>query len=120
MAEISLADLNGDNGQEFLEKCVNNWNSWVELTSTLKEVQERNATLIHERMNFCKQLENSLRDAQEKQDKIERLSMEMSFQRTKLNNKIWNLTKITCALVAALLLIIITAIILGLYLHFNF
>ena len=117
---ISLADLNGDNGTEFLEKCVNNWNSWVELTSTLKEVEEKNAALIHERMNFARQLENSLKDAQEKQEKIERLSMEMSVQRMKLNKKIWNLTKITCALVVALLLIIITAIILGLYLHYNF
>ena len=117
---ISLADLNGDNGTEFLEKCVNNWNSWVELTSTLKEVEEKNAALIHERMNFARQLENSLKDAQEKQEKIERLNMEMSVQRMKLNKKIWNLTKITCALVVALLLIIITAIILGLYLHYNF
>ena len=117
---ISLADLNGDNGTEFLEKCVNNWNSWVELTSTLKEVEEKNAVLINERMNFARQLENSLKDAQEKQEKIERLNMEMSVQRMKLNKKIWNLTKITCALVVALLLIIITAIILGLYLHYNF
>ena len=117
---ISLADLNGDNGTEFLEKCVNNWNSWVELTNTLKEVEEKNAVLIHERMNFARQLENSLKDAQEKQEKIERLNMEMSVQRMKLNKKIWNLTKITCALVVALLLIIITAIILGLYLHYNF
>ena len=117
---VSLADLNGDNGTEFLEKCVNNWNSWVELTSTLKEVEEKNAALIHERMNFARQLENSLKDAQEKQEKIERLNMEMSVQRMKLNKKIWNLTKITCALVVALLLIIITAIILGLYLHYNF
>ena len=117
---ISLADLNGDNGTEFLEKCVNNWNSWVELTNTLKEVEEKNAALIHERINFARQLENSLKDAQEKQEKIERLNMEMSVQRMKLNKKIWNLTKITCALVVALLLIIITAIILGLYLHYNF
>ena len=115
-----MADLNGDNGTEFLEKCVNNWNSWVELTNTLKEVEEKNAVLIHERMNFARQLENSLKDAQEKQEKIERLNMEMSVQRMKLNKKIWNLTKITCALVVALLLIIITAIILGLYLHYNF
>ena len=32
---VSLADLNGDNGTEFLEKCVNNWNAWVELTREL-------------------------------------------------------------------------------------
>ena len=82
--------------------------------------EEKNAVLINERMNFARQLENSLKDAQEKQEKIERLNMEMSVQRMKLNKKIWNLTKITCALVVALLLIIITAIILGLYLHYNF
>ena len=80
----------------------------------MKEVEERNTALIHERMNYAKQLENSIKSAQEKQEKIERLTMEMSVQRMKLNKKIWFLTKVTCALVVALLLILITAILLGL------
>jgi len=117
---ISLADLNGDNGSEFLEKCVNNWNAWVELTHTLKELEGRNAALVQERSNLTKQLESSTKDGQEKQEKIEKLSFEMNVQRLKLQKKIWFLTKVSCALVVALLLIVITAILLGVYLHYSF
>ena len=54
---ISLADLNGDNGTEFLEKCVNNWNSWVELTSTLKEVEEKNEEVANKEVTqMCEKL----------------------------------------------------------------
>ena len=36
---VSLADLKDqDNGTEFLEKCVKNWNAWVEMTHNLSEV----------------------------------------------------------------------------------
>ena len=39
---VSLADLKetDHNGTEFLEKCVKNWNAWVEMTHNLTEVSK--------------------------------------------------------------------------------
>ena len=68
---VSLADLRDqNNGEEFLEKCVKNWNAWVEMTQNLNEVEERNNTLIVEQSNLAKQLDNSLRVNKDLQQQI--------------------------------------------------
>ena len=68
---VSLADLRDqNNGEEFLEKCVKNWNAWVEMTQNLNEVEERNNTLIVEQSNLAKQLDTSLRVNKDLQQQI--------------------------------------------------
>ena len=68
---VSLADLRDqNNGEEFLEKCVKNWNAWVEMTQNLNEVEERNNTLIVEQTNLAKQLDTSLRVNKDLQQQI--------------------------------------------------
>ena len=68
---VSLADLRDqNNGEEFLEKCVKNWNAWVEMSHNLTEVEEKNSALIQERMNLTKQLESTLRANKDLQQQI--------------------------------------------------
>ena len=68
---VSLADLRDqNNGEEFLEKCVKNWNAWVEMTQNLNEVEERNTTLKVEQTNLAIQLDNSLRVNKDMQQQI--------------------------------------------------